>query len=91
MKQGREIDTEAYVLDANFERIEPEELDEDGWMILLPEARFGKLMGSAVLVEAYKPKKARRGGESKGRKIAKDRRWYGNHGRKRGGNADVEV
>lgn len=58
MKQGREIDTEAYVLDANFERIEPEELDEDGWMILLPEARFGKLMGSAVLVEAYKPKKS---------------------------------
>ena len=40
MKQGREIDTEAYVLDANFERIELEELDEDGWTILLPEARF---------------------------------------------------
>lgn len=30
MKQGREIDTEVRVLNTNFERIKPEELDEDG-------------------------------------------------------------
>lgn len=29
MKQGREIDTEVRVLNTNFERIKPEELDED--------------------------------------------------------------
>jgi hypothetical protein len=30
MEQGREIDTEVCIMNANFERIKPEELDEDG-------------------------------------------------------------
>lgn len=77
IQRDHEIGTEAHDPGANFERIEPEESDEDGWTVLLPEARFGKLVGPAVLAEACKPKNACKGLESKGRKVAKDRGGYG--------------